>query len=251
MKVFLLNFYLIKNIINIKGFLFVIMNFKVAIDGPAGAGKSTVSRLLANKLKWFYLNTGLLFRLITFYILKNEISYNDDLDIANLEQILKNINIKLTNDGFYLNNEYFSVNLNDYYIEQKVSNISSLLPVRNKILILQYQIIRENDYLIMDGRDIGTVVMPHADLKIFLTASIGQRALRKQKELKIIGQDQINLEKIIKEIQLRDSKDKKRSIAPLKKAEDAILIDNTDFSVTETVNLIEDLIKKKMLVKNV
>ncbi|MDO8059324.1 (d)CMP kinase ['Crotalaria aegyptiaca' phytoplasma] len=227
------------------------MNFKVAIDGPAGAGKSTVSRLLANKLKWFYLNTGLLFRLITFYILKNEISYNDDLDIANLEKILKNINIKLTNDGFYLNNEYFSVNLNDYYIEQKVSNISSLLPVRNKILILQYQIIREHDYLIMDGRDIGTVVMPHADLKIFLTASIGQRALRKQKELKIIDQDQINLAKIIKEIQLRDLKDKKRSIAPLKKAEDAILIDNTDFSVAETVNLIEDLIKKKMLVKNV
>ncbi|UQV27265.1 (d)CMP kinase [Candidatus Phytoplasma asiaticum] len=227
------------------------MNFKVAIDGPAGAGKSTVSRLLANKLKWFYLNTGLLFRLITFYILKNEISYNDDLDIANLEQILKNINIKLTNDGFYLNNEYFSVNLNDYYIEQKVSNISSLLPVRNKILILQYQIIREHDYLIMDGRDIGTVVMPHADLKIFLTASIEQRALRKQKELKIIGQDQINLAQIIKEIQLRDLKDKKRSIAPLKKAEDAILIDNTEFSVAETVNLIEDLIKKKMLVKNV
>ncbi|MDO8060121.1 (d)CMP kinase [Candidatus Phytoplasma citri] len=227
------------------------MNFKVAIDGPAGAGKSTVSRLLANKLKWFYLNTGLLFRLITFYILKNEISYNDDLDIANLEQILKNINIKLTNTGFYLNNEYFSVNLNDFYIEQKVSNISSLLPVRNKILILQYQIIREHDYLIMDGRDIGTVVMPHADLKIFLTASIEQRALRKQKELKIIGQDQINLAKIIKEIQLRDLKDKKRSIAPLKKAEDAILIDNTEFSVTETVNLIEDLIKKKMLVKNV
>ncbi|MFW8664803.1 (d)CMP kinase, partial [Candidatus Phytoplasma citri] len=128
-----------------------------------------------------YLNTGLLFRLITFYILKNEISYNDDLDIANLEQILKNINIKLTNTGFYLNNEYFSVNLNDFYIEQKVSNISSLLPVRNKILILQYQIIREHDYLIMDGRDIGTVVMPHADLKIFLTASIEQRALRKQK----------------------------------------------------------------------
>ncbi|MDO8054044.1 (d)CMP kinase ['Opuntia sp.' phytoplasma] len=227
------------------------MNFKVAIDGPAGAGKSTVSRLLANKLKWFYLNTGLLFRLITFYILKNEISYNDDLDIANLEQILKNINIKLTNDGFYVNNEYFSVNLNDYYIEQKVSNISSLLPVRNKILILQYQIIREHDYLIMDGRDIGTVVMPHADLKIFLTASIEQRALRKQKELKIIGQDQINLAQIIKEIQLRDLKDKKRSIAPLKKAEDAILIDNTEFSVAETVNLIEDLIKKKMLVKNV
>ncbi|MDO8057406.1 (d)CMP kinase [Candidatus Phytoplasma gossypii] len=227
------------------------MNFKVAIDGPAGAGKSTVSRLLANKLKWFYLNTGLLFRLITFYILKNEISYNDVLDIANLEQILKNINIKLTNDGFYLNNEYFSVNLNDYYIEQKVSNISSLLPVRNKILILQYQIIREHDYLIMDGRDIGTVVMPHADLKIFLTASIGQRALRKQKELKKIDQDQINLANIIKEIQLRDLKDKKRAIAPLKKAADAILIDNTDFSVAETVNLIEDLIKKKMLVKNV
>ncbi|MFW8664887.1 (d)CMP kinase, partial [Candidatus Phytoplasma citri] len=88
-------------------------------------------------------------------------------------------------------------------------------------------------------------------LKIFLTASIEQRALRKQKELKIIGQDQINLAKIIKEIQLRDLKDKKRSIAPLKKAEDAILIDNTEFSVTETVNLIEDLIKKKMLVKNV
>ncbi|MDO8063992.1 (d)CMP kinase [Candidatus Phytoplasma bonamiae] len=227
------------------------MNFKVAIDGPAGAGKSTVSRLLADKLKWFYLNTGLLFRLITFYILKNEIRYNDDLDVSKLEQLLKNLNIKLTNHGFYLNNEYFSANLNDFYIEQKVSNISSLLPVRNKILILQYQMIRENDYIIMDGRDIGTVVMPDADLKIFLTASIEQRALRKQKELKMIGQDTINLSEIIETIQLRDLQDKKRFIAPLKKAVDAILIDNTNISVQQTVNLIENLIKKKMLVKNV
>ncbi|MDO7983596.1 MAG: (d)CMP kinase [Pigeon pea little leaf phytoplasma] len=227
------------------------MNFKVAIDGPAGAGKSTVSRLLANKLKWFYLNTGLLFRLITFYILKNEIRYNNDLDITKLEQLLKNLNIMLTNNGFYLNNEYFSVNLNDCYIEKKVSNISSLLPVRNKILILQYQMIRENDYIIMDGRDIGTVVMPDADLKIFLTASIEQRALRKQKELKMIGQDTINLSEIMETIRLRDLKDEKRPIAPLKQAVDAILIDSTNISVKKTVNLIEDLIKKKMLVKNV
>ncbi|MDV3158180.1 MAG: (d)CMP kinase, partial [Pigeon pea little leaf phytoplasma] len=213
--------------------------------------KSTVSRLLANKLKWFYLNTGLLFRLITFYILKNEIRYNNDLDITKLEQLLKNLNIMLTNNGFYLNNEYFSVNLNDCYIEKKVSNISSLLPVRNKILILQYQMIRENDYIIMDGRDIGTVVMPDADLKIFLTASIEQRALRKQKELKMIGQDTINLSEIMETIRLRDLKDEKRPIAPLKQAVDAILIDSTNISVKKTVNLIEDLIKKKMLVKNV
>ncbi|EMR14545.1 MAG: (d)CMP kinase [Sweet potato little leaf phytoplasma] len=226
------------------------MNFKVAIDGPAGAGKSTVSQLLANKLKWFYLNTGLLFRIITFYILKSEINYNNDnLAFHELEKLLQNLNIRLTNNGFYLNNEYFSVNLNDFDIESKVSNISSLLPVRNKILILQHQIMREHDYIIMDGRDIGTVVMPDANLKIFLTASIKQRALRKQKDLQIKNKDFINLFEIMKKIKLRDLKDEKRSIAPLKKAADAILIDSTNLSIEETVNAIENLIKREISVK--
>ncbi|MDV3199958.1 MAG: (d)CMP kinase, partial [Candidatus Phytoplasma australasiaticum] len=122
-------------------------------------------------------------------------------------------------------------------------------PVRNKILILQHQIMREHDYIIMDGRDIGTVVMPDANLKIFLTASIKKRALRKQKELQIKNKDFINLFEMMKKIKLRDLKDKKRSIAPLKKASDAILIDNTNLSIEETVNVIENLIKREISVK--
>ncbi|MDO8168074.1 (d)CMP kinase [Candidatus Phytoplasma melaleucae] len=222
------------------------LSFKLAIDGPAGSGKSTISKLLSEKLKWFYVNTGIFFRIITFYILTNNIPYKENYDEKKLQILLQQIKITSNNNNFYLNNENITPFLQNEQIEKEISILSSLCVIRNKILNLQKQIIQQHNFIIMDGRDIGTVVMPDANLKIFLTASIKTRALRKQKEIMETKKQNINFKEIINNIKMRDLQDIKRKIAPLKKSKDAVVLDSTNLNVNEVVNIIKVLIQMKI-----
>jgi cytidylate kinase len=222
------------------------LSFKLAIDGPAGSGKSTISQLLSNKLEWFYLNTGILFRMLTYYILKNNVAYKNKKDQKKLETRLEDVQITFENNICYLNNKDLTSYLKNKEIEKEISFISSLAVVRNKIFYLQQKLIEQYPYIIMDGRDIGTIVMPKANLKIFLTASSKMRALRKQKEFFVQNKKHISLESIIASIESRDRQDIEREIAPLKKAEDALLLDTTDMSIDEVVKFIEAKIMEKL-----
>jgi cytidylate kinase len=222
------------------------LSFKLAIDGPAGSGKSTISQLLSDKFGWFYLNTGILFRILTYYVLKNKVPYKTPEDQKNLAKSLEETHIKLADNIFYLNNEDLTARLKDKEIEKEISFISSLAVVRNKIFHLQQKLTQQHPFIIMDGRDIGTVVMPKANLKIFLTASAQMRALRKQKELFAKKQKNISLESIVESIEARDKQDIERELAPLKKAEDALLLDTTDMSIDEVVQFIEAKIMEKL-----
>lgn len=225
-------------------------SFKISIDGPAASGKSTISKLLSHKLGWHYINTGVMFRIVTLYLIDKKVDWLQIENKKYLQPFLMECNISYFANNLYFNGRNIDLTLKDRILEidQKISLVSSLFLVRKKILSLQQDIIKNHDYVIMDGRDIGTVVMPHADLKIFLVADIEVRILRRQKEFKnIIDQDQ--LKKIAQDIKLRDQKDINRSLAPLRKAEDAILLDTTKLDISETIHQIYNLIQQKM-VKN-
>ncbi|MCQ9618775.1 MAG: Cytidine monophosphate kinase [Candidatus Phytoplasma pruni] len=235
-----------RKIIKKRGECYNMLSFRLAIDGPAGSGKSTISQLLSDKFGWFYLNTGVLFRILTYYILKNKVPYKTPEDQKILAKRLEETHIKLADNIFYLNNEDLTFRLKDKEIEKEISFISSLAVVRNKIFNLQQKLIQQHPFIIMDGRDIGTVVMPEANLKIFLTASAQKRALRKQKELFAKKQKNISLESIVESIEARDKQDIERELAPLKKAEDALFLDTTDMSIDEVVQFIEAKIMEKL-----
>ena len=217
----------------------------IAIDGPAGAGKSTIARLAANELGFIYVDTGAMYRAIALYLLDNDTDiYNENA----LKTALNNININIV----YENNvQHVFLNLQDVSTEirsEKVGNMASkssaLPPVREKLLDLQRDIAAKND-VIMDGRDIGTNILPDAELKIYLTASVDVRAKRRFDELKLHGEEP-NLETIKKDIENRDYQDMNRDIAPLKQADDAVLVDSSDMTIAEVVNSIIDLAKERM-----
>ncbi|CAP18309.1 Cytidylate kinase [Candidatus Phytoplasma mali] len=227
--------------------------FKIAIDGPAASGKSTICKLIAEKLNCVHIDTGLMFRVITLYLIKNKVNWAQITEENYLKLLLNNCNIYYEKNHIYCNYQKMclEIKLKRIEIDNKVSLVASLPFIRQKLLLLQQEIIKNNPYLIMDGRDIGTIVMPNADLKIFLTANIEQRILRRVNEFK--SNKSVNeLQKITNNIKLRDHKDFNRLISPLKKAEDAILLDTTDINIIETVNQIHNLIlhKKKLLNQN-
>ncbi|WP_334347409.1 (d)CMP kinase [Candidatus Phytoplasma prunorum] len=227
--------------------------FKIAIDGPAASGKSTICKLISEKLNFIHIDTGLMFRVITLYLIKNKVDWSKITEENYLKPLLNDCNIYYEKNHIYCNYQKMclDVKLKRIEIDNKVSLVSSLFLVRKKLLLLQQEIIKNNSYLIMDGRDIGTIVMPNADLKIFLTANIEKRIFRRLNEYKSnTSVDQ--LQKIADNIKLRDQKDINRFISPLKKAEDAILLDTTDINIIETVNRIHNLIlqKNKLLNKN-
>ncbi|WP_334330878.1 (d)CMP kinase [Candidatus Phytoplasma prunorum] len=227
--------------------------FKIAIDGPAASGKSTICKLISEKLNFIHIDTGLMFRVITLYLIKNKVDWSKITEENYLKPLLNDCNIYYEKNHIYCNYQKMclDVKLKRIEIDNKVSLVSSLFLVRKKLLLLQQEIIKNNSYLIMDGRDIGTIVMPNADLKIFLTANIEKRIFRRLNEYKSnTSVDQ--LQKIADNIKLRDQKDINRFISPLKKAEDAVLLDTTDINIIETVNRIHNLIlqKNKLLNKN-
>lgn len=216
-------------------------NIIVAIDGPAGAGKSTVSQIAANKLNFTYIDTGAMYRAVAWKTLQQDKEVTDELIVS----VLPDIEIKLIFENaktrVFVDKKEVTEEIRTPEINKIVSKVASLVPVREKLTELQRKM-GEKENVLMDGRDIGTFVFPNADVKIFLTASVEERARRRYEELKSKGFD-VNLEDIEKEIAKRDKLDSEREMAPLKKAEDAILLDTTGLSIDEVVKRIVTLCK--------
>lgn len=214
-------------------------SFNIAIDGPAGAGKSTIARLAAKRLGFIYVDTGAMYRAIALYFLRKEIQPEDTQMIASLVQEAE-ITIHYT-DGtqqVMLNGEDVSGQIRTEEVGNMASSISAIPAVRAHLLELQRNLAASAN-VIMDGRDIGTCILPDADVKIFLTASSSVRALRRYKELQEKGM-MCNLEEIEQDIIERDSRDMNRETAPLRQAEDAMLLDSSDMTLEQVVQAILD-----------
>ncbi len=214
---------------------------QIAIDGPAGSGKSTVAKILAKKLNLLYVNTGSMFRAYALHIIQKKLDYQN-IDV--LKAMLLDVDITLDGDKVFLNSTNVANLINSPIVASLTSKIAIIPEVRAKCLLDQQRIAANHD-VIMDGRDIGTIVLPNADIKIFLIASAKIRAQRRLEEL----QDKNNgikyqYQDILKDIEMRDSKDINRVIAPLKRADDAIVLDTSSLSIDEVVRVIEQLYNK-------
>lgn len=214
----------------------------IAIDGPAGAGKSTIAKLVAEKLGYIYVDTGAMYRSIALYFLNNNIDSENEEAVA---LACKKINIEIKYDNgiqqVYLNGENVSVAIRQEQVGNMASKVAAKKPVRDLLLQLQRDIAASND-VIMDGRDIGTFVLPNADVKIYLTASVATRAKRRYDQLVEKGENP-DIAKIEADIEQRDYQDMNREIAPLKQAEDAIYLDTSDMTIQEVVEFICDKAK--------
>ncbi len=213
----------------------------VAIDGPAGAGKSTVAKNLAKKLNYIYIDTGAMYRATTY----KAISLGTELDNPYDYGFLDQTEFIFKNGELYMDGVNMTVLNRQKQVADNVSLVSSHVPVRNKLVRLQQQIARINN-VVMDGRDIGTVVLPKADLKVFMIASVKVRAKRRYEELKALGITGQSLEDLIEDIQRRDDYDSSREYNPLRQAEDAILIDTSDISIEEVTKLLYDKFMTKI-----
>jgi len=208
----------------------------IAIDGPAGSGKSTTARLVAQKLGYLYIDTGAMYRAVTLYWLRN----CNTLDKNKICSMIEKINIEIHQSEYgqrtILNGEDVSEQIRHPDVNKFVSPISAFECVRNKLVDLQREL-GKNGGVVLDGRDIGTVVFPNADLKIYLVASESARAQRRALELKQKGID-VSIEDIKKQLIERDKYDSSRSISPLKKADNAIELDTSDLSIEEQTNIV-------------
>lgn len=211
-------------------------NYIIALDGPSGSGKSTIANLLANKLKISYLNTGSMYRALTLYFLENNIKKSDNIDI----KILKKINIDINEDKVFLNGKDISQEIRDKEVTENVSWVSSI-PIVREYLVEMQRNISKNKSIILDGRDIGTVVFPDAKYKFYLDASSFVRAKRRFEQNEIDK----SFEEIKKDIEKRDYLDSHREISPLKKAEDAIEIDSSDLTIDQTIEKILEKMDKE------
>lgn len=216
---------------------------KIAIDGPAGAGKSTIARLVANHLGLRYVDTGAMYRAVTLEALRREVDTGDE---EALVRVITSIDLNIVFQGekgnlVYLNGEDVTGFIRQPDVTAHVSEVSTHKKVREFIVALQEQIGRQGS-VVMDGRDIGTVVMPDADWKIYLQATVEERAKRRQSELERRGLS-VNLEDLKEQIRRRDHLDSTRKNSPLRKADDAIEIDTTSLSVAEVVHKLLGLIK--------
>jgi cytidylate kinase len=217
----------------------------IAIDGPASAGKSTVSKILSKKLGFLYLDTGALYRAVAFYFVSNNLDYNNS---SILEKGLKNIELKLEFKDecqrIILCLQDVTDNIRTDKISSLASDISSIDSVRKFLLNFQRDFAKKNN-TIMDGRDIGTIVLPTADIKIFLTASLEARAKRRYLEHQNKGYKD-NYQEILESIKQRDYNDSHRQIAPLVPARDAVIVDTTEYTLDEAVNAILDIVKNSV-----
>ncbi len=209
----------------------------ISIDGPAGSGKSTVARLLSERLKFFYIDTGAMYRALTYQAIKEKVNLEDEKELHKLARRTK---IELRNEDknrrVFVNGKDVTKKIRIEELTKKVFYIARSPDVR-KIMVKNQREIAKRRNVVIEGRDIGTVVFPNADLKIYLDASLKERARRRYKELKEKGERPI-LSKIEKEIRVRDNYDKNRKVAPLKKAKGALYLDTTSLSIDEAVNSI-------------
>ncbi len=220
------------------------MAHSIAIDGPAGAGKSTIAKKIAKELGFIYVDTGAMFRAMAVYFIDQNVDRDNEKAIADS---VKNVSIRIEyqNDAqqVILNNDNITTRLRTEEVGNTASKIAVYPAVRTKLLELQREIASTTD-VVMDGRDIGTCVLPNATLKIFLTASVDTRADRRFLELKEKGENP-DLELIKKDIADRDYRDMNREVAPLKQAEDAVLVDSSYMNIDEVTKAIIEEYKKR------
>ncbi len=221
------------------------MGFNIAIDGPAGAGKSTAARRAAKELNFIYVDTGAMYRTIALYMLRENVDINDEEALSDaLGKIDIGISYKDDMQRMILNGEDVSGQIRTEEVSEQASRTAALPKVRQKLLDLQRDLARNND-VVMDGRDIGTNILPDAELKIYLTASAGERARRRFAELQEKNQE-CSLEEIRKEIEERDYRDMHRETAPLRQAEDAVYLDTSDMGLEEVTKNIVRLVRESM-----
>lgn len=220
--------------------------YSIAIDGPAGAGKSSLAKALAARLGFLYVDTGAIYRTVGLYVARR------GGDCGKLEEVLPRLpEIKLSlrygNDGqqhMLLGGEDVTEAIRENAVSRYASQVSAHQPVRDFLLDMQRELARQHN-VIMDGRDIGTVVLPQADVKIFLTASVEQRALRRCRELEARGQA-VDLETLKKEIAQRDYDDSHRAAAPLRQAEDAVVLDTSQLDLQQSLEALLTLVKERL-----
>lgn len=215
--------------------------FIVTVDGPAGSGKSTIAKIIAKKYGFTYLDTGAMYRMIALYALENRISLDDTEAV---EDMLKNTKLDIIGNQFFLNGKDVSEEIRTPRVSAIVSPVSAIKEVRVKLVDLQREISKGKS-VILDGRDIGTVVFPNGDVKIFLVASPEERAKRRLKEYEEKGVE-ADYESVLASIKERDYLDSTRKESPLKKAEDAHEIDSSTMSIDEVVEAISKYIDEKI-----
>ncbi len=208
----------------------------VAIDGPAGSGKSTSAKLVAQKLNYLYIDTGAMYRAVTFVSMKNSLVNNDDI-IKVAEESIIELNFENGITQVKINGEDVTDKIRDISVNKKVSDVSKIEGVRKALVKKQKAMGNKDGGVVMEGRDISTVVFPEADVKIFLTASIEQRANRRAKEYAEKGAD-VSIEEIKTNLLQRDKIDSTREISPLTKADDAVEVDTSKVTIDEQVNII-------------
>ena len=229
------------------------LKINIAIDGHSSCGKSTIAKAISEKFEMRYIDTGAMYRAITFYSIQNNIIQNKILNYDFLKSELNNIdvtfryNLKSKISETILNGENVEEEIRGLSVSENVSNISKIKEVRDKLVILQQEM-GENKNVVMDGRDIGTKVFPNAEIKFYVTANVMIRAKRRYEELINKG-EKLRFKDVLENINLRDKNDSEREINPLSKAKDAILIDNSDISVKEQneniFKVITDFLDKK------
>lgn len=216
----------------------------IAIDGPAASGKSTTAKLVAEKLKITYLDTGAMYRALTLHLLKSNIDFNN---VDKVSTILDNFSIEMYDykgrNIIKLNNEDITEKIRSSNVTENVSAVSALLIVRQSMVVMQRQIGNKTD-CVVEGRDIGTIVFPNADYKFFMMADIKMRANRRLNEMNQLGANK-TYDEMVSDLEIRDYKDTNRDNSPLRKAVDAVEIDTTELTIDEQVNKIINHIKNK------
>lgn len=219
-------------------------NFSIAIDGPAGAGKSTIAKRLAALLNCIYIDTGAMYRTVGYACLLDGVNYEDESAVVKvLEQIKLSIQYSEVGQQIYLNDDNVSTKIRTDEVAAAASKVATYQPVREELVRRQQEMAKAQS-VVMDGRDIGTVVLPFATLKIFLTASVEERAQRRFKEYAQKGMS-VSIEQLEADIKARDLQDSTREISPLKQAEDAIVVDTTYLTIDEIVEKIEALLQER------
>ncbi len=215
-------------------------NLVIAIDGPSGAGKSTIAKLIAKKLNIVYIDTGAMYRALTYKLLMNKIDFSD---LSKIKKVLRQTHIDFKNNHIYLDETIVDDEIRTNIINKNVSNVAKIKDVRLKLVEIQREIAK-NKSVIMDGRDIASHVLPNADFKFYLSATPEERGKRRYKEL-TKNNNNISLEDVIKDMKERDKIDSTREISPLIKTEDAVEIDTTNKSIDEVVDFIISYVKRR------